>query len=236
VNTLPSTGQIDSPKVTFGFCDGSTLQHSSLCNGKECEKFDFKNLIDDGVEWSSSRCGLESGQLPVNSRLVTISETCSGYVDSGVCLELPDDNGVGRAYLLSEGYVYKNTLDILALVIGSDEQTIYGVTGQNYYTYVNSMFTDFMTTATGMMSERAGMIAARLDPESQIASERLCRDYYYELETILGLVNGLLVDSPNYYQSEAETGDLMSWLETAKDTQYLLVVQGCEFESFAEFV
>jgi len=230
VSAMPSTSDVQalSPKVTFGFCDGHDLYYNDLCDGHRCEMNEFLQLINSGyVTDSSSPC---TAELPYNTRLVTISDSCSQtYAEKGICIRTPDILEVGYAYIAgsSESYVYKNRfglnkLDLLALITGGDEDTIYGITGENYYEYANDMFTEFITTASEMMANRAELLAGEpgTDPE--------CVPLYSTLALTLTSIKNMLVSNPEYYKSHASVDNIYSLFEEAETQYYSLVGKGCE--------
>ncbi len=219
VNAMPATNQLHAPKVTFGFCDGSDVSHNTLCSGTVCERYNFGDQIK-GIE-ASSKC---TAELPDNYRLVTISDSCSSsYVSRGVCLRPPDEHGIGHAYIAGstgETYIYKNTLDLIALITGNDESTIHGITGHNYYTYVNDMFSDFVATASEMMSNRANLLAGKpgINPEC----------HYSGFSAKLDAISTFLSSNPSYYTDYTDTLEMVSLIEEARSSYVTLDNKGCE--------
>jgi len=220
VDSMPSTSQVQRPKVTFGFCDGPTLYYEGLCDEYRCERYEFEDLIEAGYPSDASEC---TADLSDSHRLVTISQSCTPiYVSSGVCIEPPDSNDMGYAYIAgsSKSYVYKNMLDLMAIVIGGDESTVYGITGENYYDYENNIFTEHIRTASEMMLTRATLL--EVEPGTRLE----CVPIYSEMKTIMTSVKNSLVS--DYHENHGKVIALLSLFEQAEQRHQSLAGMGCE--------
>jgi len=225
VDALPQSNY--KPEINFGFCDGNDLYYYDLCDGQRCTRNDFDNLV--GVYQASSKC---TAELPLNHRLITVSSACSASdYDEGVCITPSDSNGIGEAFIKgsAETYFYKNRfglykLDLLALVIGGDESNIFGITGENYYQYINNMFSEHIKTASDTMIARSNIMA-----DSLIMSQD-CIQQHSSFALILGSIYTLLSNNPQYYNDYSDTNEFLSLLAEADNAYDLLDNYGCGVE------
>ena len=216
---LPSTENLDE-KVTFGFCDGSSLLED-MCGGS-CERYSFLSVLDSH-QAPSSKC---TRSLGGSYRLVTISGQCSPtFSGQGVCVR-PSADGVGVAYLAGSDkeFVYKDMFDIIALMIGGSEKDVFGKTkGERLYAYKNEVWKESVSLASQIMKQRALLVSSRY----QILNENLeCIPVYAnlanELNSIFSLVKG---DYNNY----ALMRNLAARMKQAGSLYQNLIDLGCEY-------
>ena len=217
-DVLPSTENLEN-NITYDFCDGNTLTYA--CGGP-CEKFSFMTVLDS-VRDSASRC---TRSLSKKYRLITISNNCGpGFSNYGVCVK-PSQNGVGVAYLAGSGetYVYKDPLDIIALVIGGSEKDVLGKTfGEKLYDYKNEVWGERLSLAAKIMKQRMLLVSSRY----QYLGENLeCIPIYANLAGMLASITDM---AKGNYKNEAVMRNLATRLKEAESLYQDLVDLGCEY-------
>ncbi len=231
VSSFPSTSNFDV-KIAFGLCDGDSLV--GMCGGNKCEKDAFLPFIDI---LRNSPISAEKCTVPLNDRqvLVTISHSCSpGYVGNGICIK-PQSGYRGFGYIYTsrpdDTYVYKDTADILSLIIGGEKEDPFGKTGaERLYEYKNSFFTKKLSLAARIMQNRATVLKSeyqeRCDP---IVSPRstycVCHPLYNTLESTLSDVQSKIVEGCTSFSC---MDNLKTSLDEAQDAYDKLVEKGCE--------
>ena len=222
VSIFPSTENSDI-KLRFGLCNGNTITEN-LCGGP-CERSGFLGVLgaleDDGMAFS--RCTAPSGDYT----LVTVSSSCSPeYAGRGICISPPNPDGIGNAYINSSprAYIYKDPLDLLAMIMGGDENNIYGSAAENLFTYKNRLFAERLGLACEVLSQRALLISQNL-PDT--AESEVCRPLYLEFSNSLKSVSGIL-SRPDYHETYANAAALAGQLGDAKEGYDALVGRGCE--------
>ena len=140
---MPSTAYF-KPDVVFGFCDSGSIAYN-FCNGW-CERDDFSfYLLTPGLSFGECTAAMPPGYM-----LLTAAEDCTGK--AGVCIGPPDSNGMGLAFADGRQMLYKDPLDIAALVIG----------GAEAYDYKNSDFAETIAFESAAEAARARLLEARL--------------------------------------------------------------------------
>lgn len=216
---LPSTENLDI-KVSFGFCDGNDVMED-LCGGP-CEKFSFMSIIDDH-RGQAERC---RASLPGEYKLITISNSCNpGFSNKGVCVKLPQ-GGVGSAYLAGSGetYIYKDSLDIIALLIGGSKKDVLGKTlGERLYDYKNEVWGERLSLAARIMSKRMLLVSS----EYQFLGENLeCIPIYANLA---GSLTSIANQAKGNYKNEVVMRNLVTRMREAKSLYQNLIDLGCEY-------
>jgi len=222
VSHMPSTGQAQVD-VTFGFCDEGDLYYDSLCDGGSCERTGFQDFLDSGFYSSSVAC---TATLPESHRVVTISGSCSSaYAGEGVCLTPPDESGIGYAYVhgSQEQHVYRNIFDVLSLVLGGDEGTMQGITGERFYRYSTNVFREHIRFAALMTANRVGMLAAELGTGPE------CVDDYLALGNTLESISTLLAGDYGDYSDSIELAQLLGQADAEYES---LLSKGCEVREY----
>ena len=212
-SAFPST-EFFEPKVTFGFCDGSQLLENQ-CSGR-CERDNFMLLTGSGIS-PMSTCTV---QIPQNSRLITISQTCSPLAN-GYCVSLPDSQGIGTFTISGETFRYKDPVDIAAAVIGGAEKDVYGNSGATLYQYKNNVFRKELSLASRVLSARASLLAREHTQE--------CSQAYETFQESMEELSQLLEDT-GYYSSPNQLSSLVSTLTSAKAEHANLTSRGCDYQ------
>lgn len=216
---LPSTENLDS-KITFGFCDGSSLIEN-ICGGK-CERYGFLDVLESNRA-PAAKC---RASLPGGHMLITISSQCRiGYSDSGVCV-LPSADSVGVAYLAGseKEFVYKDPFDIISLVIGGDDKDVFGKTGgERLYGYKNKVWGDRISLAANIMRQRALLISSEYQT---LGKNQECVPIYSQLYTTLGSVHSTVKGD---YENLDLMRSLAGMLGDAGSLHQDLVNLGCEY-------
>jgi hypothetical protein len=216
---LPSTENLDS-KITFGFCDGTTLIEN-ICGGK-CERYEFLDVLESNRA-PAAKC---TASLPGEYSLITISSHCMiGYSDSGVCV-LPSADDVGVAYLegSDKEFVYKDSFDIISLVIGGDTKDVFDKTGgERLYEYKNKVWGDRLSLAASIMRQRALLIPSEYQT---LGENQECVPIYSQLYATLGSVHGTVSGD---YNNLNLMRSLSGMLSDARSLYQDLVNLGCEY-------
>lgn len=216
---LPSTENLDT-KVTFGFCDGSTLL-DEVCGGS-CEKYAFLDVLDSSRA-PASRC---DRRLSDRYTLVTISSQCSpDYAKKGVCIK-PSSETVGLAYLAGSKrtFVYKDHFDILALIIGGSRKDVLGKTiGERLYDYKNELWQERISLAARIMKQRMLLVSSRYQISGDYPE---CIPTYSKLVIVLGNINDMVQGD---YDNFSLMRNLGMKLEEARELHKELVGMGCEY-------
>jgi hypothetical protein len=217
VMSFPETSGY-SPKLTFGFCDGNEIIEETQGDRWERDYF-FRILTQSREGLTFSTC---SSYLFPNQVLVTLSNSCSPtFADSGICIS-PPQGGVGYAYIAgsSKAYVYKDPVDLAALIIGGERKNEFGdYVGEEMWEYKNKAFLDSLSLAAKIMARRCGIIYQSPD----ITQE--CRDKYRDLQESLEQVETLANSDPYNIN---EMASLKAELDRAKDLWQDLLNMGCE--------
>lgn len=201
-----------TPGVLFQFCDGSSLL------GEPYERDGYLDLLDRTPS-SFARC---TAPLERNQFLVTISDSCSrDLISSGICLKPPTD-GVGKAYIAGyyDIYIYKDSPDLAALIIGGERLTEFGdVVGEETWKFKNQLFTSMLKASAKVMKARSDLLRSHPD----IIDE--CRPIYLKLSLSLSDLIPLL--DGDLYNTD-EMIPLKGELEHATMLWEDLINQGCE--------
>jgi len=215
VRLLPSTTYF-TPKVLFGFCSGTTLiKPCGIDDFCEREQFDASGYI---LQQPCTNTELSAKKY----RLVTISIACNP-ASRGICIEPRDDNWMGDAYMSGSRYLYKDAADLVALIIGGEEEDIFGtVQGEMFYNYKNKVFRERLLLASKIFSQRANLI--RNHPQSNSD----CREDYLNFADALVDIQDALSE-PDYYTSRSIMLDLISSIGAAEDYYNSLIGKGCEY-------
>jgi hypothetical protein len=214
---LPDTSGF-FPKVTFGFCDGSNIIESEDA-GSPWEKDYFYGIPQEYIG-QLNKC---TAHMSYNRILVTISSSCSpSFADSGICIKPPQD-GVGEAYIAGSprAYVYKDPVDLAALIIGGDRKDAVGYyVGEETWKFKNNFFLDSISLAAKFMERRNDFVTQHI-PEKQ----EECVPAYESLKTSLINIQALARGDP---YDVGEMSALKSELETARSLWLDLLDMGCE--------
>jgi len=217
VEYLPDTSDEWSVvNVTFAFCDGPEIRYA--CGGRPCSKTDFLSILNSGYEgYSFSKC---TANLAKGMRLVTTSVHCSEFfAESGACVSPPNSKGVGNTYLAGSGkaYVWKDPVDLVALVMGGSEKDEFGITmGEKIYKYKNSVQMRRMSLAAKVISMMSKLIAGKVSEESG------CGPIYAGLSNALEKIPG------KDYESILDMQNLNDGLNEAREVWQELAGRGCE--------
>ncbi len=215
VDYFPST-QYFEPKMKFGFC-------SNLFTGRDCgtaavpdfcERYQFQ--ASGYVYQSECTEDLSAKKY----RLVKISDPCNS-AEGGICIEPPltDQHFIGYAYLSGSRYLYKDPVDLVALIIGGEEEDMFGTPlGETLYKYKNRVFRERLLLASKIFSRRAIL----LSPGSECASD------YTNFASALNSIQGTLSES-DYYTDPYLVRDLLDELDQAESHYDTLVGKGCEY-------
>jgi hypothetical protein len=212
---LPSTHGF-TPQTTFGFCNGDNL-YELVCGGRVCERPDFLEVLDQTFPSTFASC---NHQLSNNYRLVTISQGCSmDFVDQGICIQPPNSDGMGYAYIAGSDYLYKDPLDLVVLIIGGDEKDMLGIStlGEILYNYKNTILGERLVLASKIMKQRAILIAG-LEPE--------CAPVYANFANVLDSISNL---AKGDYKNWVVMKNLVAKLNQAKLLYNQLEEMGCEY-------
>lgn len=207
------------PKITFGFCDGPSLQET-LCGGEACEQQDFLFHISSPPP-TMSKCSLP---LPQDAILITISPSCSPTFSEGFCLTPPNADGIGNLYIsgFSTPLLYKDPLDIVAAVIGGEKKDLFGNSGATLYEYKNNVFRKEIQLGAQIMSNRALIVGSNFPPESE------CQEHFVNfLNTMNGLQSTL--EDEEYYTRFGTATSLVNQLTQAFADHQELVNRGCDY-------
>ena len=230
VIALPSTLALDN-KVTFAFCDGNEIIFNLCGEGVSCEKDYFLPVISK-LRGSSGPC---TAALSGSDMLVTFARTCSPGA-RGLCVETPNPQGIGNAYLQGseKPFIYKDGLDLAALLIGGSGSDIFGLGGEKLWKHKNRAFADDISLAADIAGQSALLLSRRITDE--IAAGRLspdaptagCRQLYTELKGDTDTIKTVL-ENPDYYIQFGEIGKLKKALDDAKSVYLQLQSRGCEY-------
>lgn len=213
VGTFPSTSDT-GPKVRFGFCDGNVISEMF-------ERDYFRGLLQDAIHSSDIYFEECNATLSKRHTLVTISQDCDQYLtNNGICMKLPD-KGIGYVFINSSdtAYVYKDPVDIVAMIIGGNEKGVFGVLAEDLFIHKNNMFRNEMLTATKIIGQRAMIVSRNMDIE--------CRNRFLDFRNILVEVNRVLLDD-EYYRNTGTIEKMRRLLEESEDKFNYLVDGGCE--------
>ncbi len=215
-------------KITFGFCDGNTLLEN-ICGGKPCEREAFLKVLDF-YRAKASPCNTA---LEKNYILVTVSQSCrQARISQGICVK-PVSPEMGYIYTprSQDIFVYKDPVDILALIIGGNEEDILGKSsGEKLYHFKNTLLLKNLAIAAEFVREKSYILRSeyqkRCDPQHNPESI-YCRCYplYNQLYSKLGNV---MKHTGNDYTKYGEMEMLKLALEESKSIYADLIKNGCE--------
>ncbi len=222
-----------TPKVRFGFCGYPDEDNLS----DTWERYDFLDspsavLKQSHAATTFSRC---NASMSWNQRLVTISQSClPDFITQGICIQPPDIYGIGFAYIngSDSSYMYKDSLDLVAMIIGGDERDIYGIStlGENLYEYKNKIWRERVRLASMITGRRAQLIETKLPADITELNE--CKTLYASLKNTLYFGPEPVYDllsQQDYYTSHNTARDLLERLAEAKSVYQDLVNKGCEY-------
>ena len=216
----PTALQIE-PRPRFGFCDGDDLIFDSLCDGSRCERFDM--YATDYFQGAPGIFGLCSAEMPSGFySVVTITDNCNINLLSGVCIETSPD-GVGRMRIAGSEkvYVYKDILDIMALVIGGDSRNAFGYVADSMYTLKNEVMMRRLAIGAEISGSRADMLAPLTDSA--------CQDLYYQIsDALCSGSDSVCRLAKESYLDLGKMTDLRERLNEAEELHSELVRNGCE--------
>jgi hypothetical protein len=206
-----------APKIHFDFCDNKDLLLTNYF-GKPYERDEFMNMI----EANSDVLGKCLKSLGDDQLLVTFSSSCTqSFAESGICIA-PPTGGVGYAYITGSPYeyVYKDPLDIIALITGGERKNVFmNSLGGEAWKFKNNFMLGSIRTAAKVMERR-------FDISYQLpGTEQSCRDVYFELSRHMSVIHDL---------SQGDPGDIadMAYLKEALDDAEAkwaeLINMGCE--------
>jgi hypothetical protein len=220
-----------TPKVKFGFCDGNSLSD----NWERYDFLDSPSAVLKGPH-AATVFSLCNASMSWNQRLVTISQSCSpDFITQGICIQPPDIYGIGYAYIngSDSSCMYKDSLDLVAMIIGGDGMGIYGISiiGESAYEYKNKVWRDRIRLASMITGQKAQLIESEL---ASLGIEELneCRTLYSSLKGILYFnpdsIHNIL-SQQDYYKSHNTGRSLLERLGEAKSVHQVLVNKGCEY-------
>lgn len=214
VDALPST-EFFEPKVTFGFCDGSQLQEN-LCANFRCEQEDFLfHLLTPQSTHSS--CLVTGSQDTV---LITISPSCAGT--SSICLEPQGIKNQGNIYLAGKLVgLYKDPVDIVAIIIGGVEEDAYGKSGISLFEYKNNILRKELLLATDILSTRAQLI------QKEYALDAPCHQAFESFRVSMITLSQALPES--YYLTISSVDRYHDALDQAQAAHESLREGGCDY-------
>jgi hypothetical protein len=205
-----------SPKVTFGFCDGSNIIISPDPNDPWERDYIHGLNLDDLYTMSACTAQLTRSQL-----LVTLSSSCSpGFPGPGICIS-PPSGGAGQAYIAgsSRAYVYKDPADLAALITGGGGTDAFGIPlGEKTWEFKNQFMLNSLRTAAMFMEERCRIVKHMTETPDE------CRQKYQDLETIMVEIKDFSGD----YGSTSDMSELKSGLDQAAFLWEELKNLGCE--------
>jgi hypothetical protein len=165
---FPTSLQLE-PKVKFGLCDDNVIYMHFCCEECEwCERYDsLFSLV--GQNWIADIC--EDVSLPSDFyRLVIIDDHCDVDPEQGICIELPSQTGTGnmRVAGLRKDLVYKDVLDIMAVIIGGNRTNVVGRNvAEANYVYKNEIMSRRLALAAELMSKRFELLKNGAEPVCQ---------------------------------------------------------------------
>ena len=218
VLAFPDTGG-HYPKVTLGFCNGGEIIEDT--NDERWERDYFSRILAQprgGMEFSPCEATLSYDQV-----LVTLSDTCSpGFSGPGICIS-PPQNGVGYAYISGspEAYVYKDPVDLAALIIGGEERTVFGdFVGEDTWRFKNTLFLESIYLAAKLMDRRCSFII-----QHPTHGHEDCSATYLELQSSMSAIEGLAREDPS---DIGAMSSLKGELAHAEGLWTELLNKGCE--------
>ena len=154
---LPSTENMNI-KVRFGLgCNGSEFFFG--WEGYRFLESILPNARVSGIEFST--CGNGDYFRNEDYTVITVSED---FTDADF-LVVPMENGMGHVYIKDgyeyNDYVYRNYLDIVALLLG----------GRKYYDYIGKKFTDELKVAVDIGIREAGLLRGDTNIRKRCGSE-----------------------------------------------------------------
>lgn len=220
-----------APKARFGFCDGDTLSDT-------WERYDFLDSPSAVLKQphAATTFSLCNASMSWNQRLVTISQSCSyNFITQGICIQPSDIYGIGFAYIngSDSSYMYRDSLDLAAMIIGGDGKDIYGIStlGESAYEYKNKIWRERVRLASMITGQRAQLIESEL---ASLGIEELdeCRTLYSSLKGILYFSSNSVYNTlsqQDYYKSHSTVHSLLERLGEAKSVYQDMVNRGCEY-------
>lgn len=221
-----------SPKVSFGFCGYPSRDSLS----DFWERYDFLDspsavLKQAHVAMTFSKCNLS---MQWNQRLVTISNSCTpDFITQGICIQPPDIYGIGYAYINGSGnpHLYKDPLDLVAMIIGGDKKDIYGVKplGESLYMYKNKIWRERIRLASMIIGQRSHLIETKFPTieelnECKALYSSLKGSVYFNTDSVYNIIS-----HDNYYEIHSTAQELLNKLAEAKSTYQEMVDKGCEY-------
>jgi hypothetical protein len=218
VLALPDTSG-HYPKLTFGFCDGSEIIEDT--HGERWERDYFSRILAQprgGLSFSPCTSNLSYDQV-----LVTLSPACSpGHPGPGICVSPPQE-GVGYAYIPGspKAYVYKDPVDLAALIIGGEKRTVFGdFVGEETWEFKNQLSLDSISLAARFMERRCGFVMQHHPP-----GQEDCANTYLELQGSMASLKELAQGDP--YDISAMSS-LKTELDRSRELWTTLLNKGCE--------
>jgi len=225
-------------RITFGFCSGNVLKEN-FCgeDGKDlCDKKEFLEKIKEKNAPGFFDCKKTVSNVNGEYRFIKISTSCTSP-SRGLCVTLPDSNGIGRIYINgSKNYlIYKDALDIVSAIVGYDYKTIYGIAGENLYIYKNREFSKKISIAAEMMSNRAILIASEIENalrNGELDSDSMdaqCLPLFHRFAMLMNQIKSIISDK-DYYTSLGTTITLKTKLDEIENLHSKMVISGCDYE------
>ncbi len=227
VSHLPDTSD---PRITvnikYDFCDGEPLK---VCGGSSCEKEDFLKVIENVRAPSLRKCE----HVPQKGRVITFSKSCESF--EGICIEPPLMSGVGNAYISGTRrvFVYKDPIDLIALIIGYTKKDVFGITrAERVFDYKNKFFSEMISKAARISSERMKLIENFVPGQDECEANPglkncYCKDVYRELSDVLHTVSQIADSDYNSFQDMVKLSETLSH---ANELYQVLIERGCEYE------
>ena len=214
-----------SPKIRFGFCDGSDI--IMPCSGSFCERAYFYAAVNS-QQMPMAKCSVTP--LP-GQRMIRVSSGCSaGSEVSGACIwPNAGDYFIGKAYINGSllSYPYMSPLDLLSLIVAGDGENMYGIKSQTLYDYQNREFRQQLALMCKSHIKRTTLLLTTLPISDEKES---CMPYYQNFKTSLESIcdTGGVIDQDNYYMNLGMVMSLRNYLNEAGAAYERLVGLGCE--------
>lgn len=207
------------PRVKFGFCDGNTLRYEGYCGGKGCERYDFLNILSG----SPTQFEICTANLPSKYfKVVTIAENCA-TIDKGVCIET-SHNGVGEMKIAGSDktFIYKDILDIMAVVIGGDEKSTFNrPIGETNYIFKNEIMSRRLSLAAKIEYEKQSTL------EAQATALECIYPFAYSVAALCGGFDAICDRAKENYFDPSPMIDLRESMNLAENSYKELLRWGC---------
>ncbi|MBU0953764.1 MAG: hypothetical protein KKA90_05115 [Nanoarchaeota archaeon] len=217
---FPETDNTET-KVRFALCDSGKIDEG-VCGSAGCSAFDFVASILPATQGTMS--GACTATLPDNALLISVGAICD-VPTNGICVQPLGSNGIGSAMIanVSQQFTIIDPLDVIALSLGGDEETLFGPQGKLLYNYKRASFFQELGLATELATVRA------LDLAEAIHTVHPDHRCFSALTSFATVTAPLIPLAETEGKTPSEATALVATLTASKNAYTTVVDLGCDY-------